>query len=209
MFRLRDLSLSWRSYADIYARVFVVAMTQTFMHFIHYHRTEEYMEYLNSTDVEEQKASTAYLSMTETDFFALDSKDGRRNAVCNLLGLVNFWAQEGGDDTGGADIDGDGDGDDAGYEENDGWEISDSEGCSEIDLDDRGDDADGDNMDYEENEPLEIKDSEWGSEIELDDESPSHPAPQAERFSHVEIPRQSSPESSDGSVYQPDSQDSE
>lgn len=50
-------------------------------------------------------------------------------------------------------------------------------------------------------------------------ESPSHPTPQAERFSHVEIPRQStstdqpethdqsppdSPEPSDGSVYQPD-----
>jgi len=84
--------------------VFVVTMTQTFMHFLHYRRTEEYIEYLCSPDVEQQRASTAYLSMTETDFFALDSKDGRRNAVCNLLGLVKFWMQEGEDGPTGAEI---------------------------------------------------------------------------------------------------------
>lgn len=29
--------------------------------------------------------------MTETEFFALDSKAGRRHALCNLLGLIKFW----------------------------------------------------------------------------------------------------------------------
>jgi hypothetical protein len=37
---------------------------------------------------EEQKASNAYLYMNETEPFALDSKEGWRNAVCNLLGLL-------------------------------------------------------------------------------------------------------------------------
>jgi hypothetical protein len=155
MFRLRDLSLSWRSYADIYARVFVVAMTQTFMHFIHYHRTEEYMEYLDSTDVEEQRASTAYLSMTETEFFALDSKDGRRNAVCNLLGLVKFWAQAEEDRT--TEVEG-----------MEGMEGSHEEVESSPVFDDTdGDDADGDDADYGENEALEIKDSEEDSDIDV------------------------------------------
>jgi hypothetical protein len=164
MFRLHDLSLSWRSYADIYARVFVVAMTQTFMHFIHYHRTEEYMEYLNSTDVEEQKASTAYLSMTETDFFALDSKDGRRNAVCNLLGLVNFWAQAGGDAT--TEVEGM-EGMEGSHEEVESSPVFDDANDDDTDDDTDGDDADGDDADYGENEALEIKDSEEDSDIDV------------------------------------------
>jgi hypothetical protein len=69
-------------------------MTQTFMRFLHFHRTEEYMQYLHCSDVEQQRASDAYLYMTETEFFALDSKDGRRHALCNLLGLVKFFERE-------------------------------------------------------------------------------------------------------------------
>ncbi len=66
-------------------------MTQTFMRILHFHLTEEYMQYLHCDDAEEQRALDAYLYVTETEFFALDSKDGRRYAVCNLLGLVKFW----------------------------------------------------------------------------------------------------------------------
>ena len=69
-------------------------MTQTFMSFLHFHRTEDYMEYLKCTDAEHQRASNAYLHMTQTDFFALDTKDGRRHAVCNLVGLVKFWENQ-------------------------------------------------------------------------------------------------------------------
>jgi len=69
-------------------------MTQTFMRFLHFHRTEEYMQYLRCANVEQQRASEAYLYMTETEFFALDSKDGRRHALCNLLGLVKFFEKE-------------------------------------------------------------------------------------------------------------------
>jgi hypothetical protein len=69
-------------------------MTQTFMRFLHFHRTEEYMQYLHCADVEQQRASDAYLYMTETEFFGLDSKDGRRHALCNLLGLVKFFERE-------------------------------------------------------------------------------------------------------------------
>lgn len=52
------------------------------------------MQYLRCSDVEQQRASDAYLYMTETEFFALDSKDGRRHALCNLLGLVKFFERE-------------------------------------------------------------------------------------------------------------------
>jgi hypothetical protein len=52
------------------------------------------MQYLRCDDVEQQRASDAYLYMTETEFFALDSKDGRRHALCNLLGLVKFFERE-------------------------------------------------------------------------------------------------------------------
>lgn len=51
------------------------------------------MKYLCCTDAEQQRASNAYLHMTETEFFALDTKVGRRYAVCNLLGLVKFWEE--------------------------------------------------------------------------------------------------------------------
>lgn len=57
--------------------VFVVAITHTFMRFLHFHRTKDYMEYLYCTDAEQQRASNAYLHMTETEFFALDSEVGR------------------------------------------------------------------------------------------------------------------------------------
>jgi hypothetical protein len=74
--------------------VFVVAMTQKFMRFLHFHCTEAYMQYLLCRDVDKQKSSDAWLDVTESEFFALDSEDGRRNALCNLLGLVKFWEQQ-------------------------------------------------------------------------------------------------------------------
>lgn len=64
------------------------------MRFLHFSRTEDYMQYLHCTNIEQQRASKAYLYMTGTDLFALDSKEGRRNAVCNLLGLVRFWEEQ-------------------------------------------------------------------------------------------------------------------
>ena len=79
------------SAANVRTRVFVIVMTQTFMCFLHFHPTEEYMEYLRYNNSEQQRASGAFLHVTDTEFFALDTKDGRRHAVCNLLGLVKFW----------------------------------------------------------------------------------------------------------------------
>lgn len=64
------------------------------MRFLHFHQTEDYMKYLECTDVEQQRASNAYLHMTETEFLALDSKAGRRYAACNILGLVKFWEKQ-------------------------------------------------------------------------------------------------------------------
>jgi len=52
------------------------------------------MDYLKCTNVEQQRASNAYLRMIETEFFALDSAVGRRHAMCNLLGLVKFWEEQ-------------------------------------------------------------------------------------------------------------------
>ena len=69
-------------------------MTQTFMRILHFHRTEEYMQYLHCDDVEQHRALDAYFYMTEIEFFALDSKDGGRYALCNLLGLVKFFEME-------------------------------------------------------------------------------------------------------------------
>lgn len=82
------------STANVCASVFVITMTQTYIRFLHFNQTEDYIQYLHCSNVEEQKASNAYLHMTETDLFALDSKEGRRNAVCNLLGLVKFWEEQ-------------------------------------------------------------------------------------------------------------------
>ena len=142
VFALHHLSLSWRPSADIYARVFVVTMTQTFMGFLNYHRTEEYMEYLRSTDVKQQKASAAYLSVTETEFFALDSEDGRINAVCNLLGLVKFWEQVGEDGT--TEVEG----------------VEGMEGSGEeVESKPAFDDADGDDADYDSEEEIDEDDS--------------------------------------------------
>jgi hypothetical protein len=64
------------------------------MCFLHFHRTAEYMEYLNCNDLERQMKSNAFLHVSATEFFALDTEEGRKYAVCNLLGLVNFWESE-------------------------------------------------------------------------------------------------------------------
>jgi hypothetical protein len=64
------------------------------MRFLHFKRTEDYMQYLRCNNVEQQRASKAYLDMRGTDLFALDSEEGRENAVCNLLGLVRFWEEQ-------------------------------------------------------------------------------------------------------------------
>jgi hypothetical protein len=69
-------------------------MTQTHIRFLHFNLTEDYIQYLRCDDVKKQKDSNAYLHMTETGPFALDSNEGRRNAVCNLLGLVKFWEEQ-------------------------------------------------------------------------------------------------------------------
>jgi len=66
-------------------------MTQTFMRFLHFCRTEAYVQYLRSNDIQQQRSSDAYLEVIESEFFALDSEYGRIYALCNLLGLVNFW----------------------------------------------------------------------------------------------------------------------
>jgi hypothetical protein len=72
-------------------------MTQSFMCFLNFNRTEEYMPYLCCSDVDQQKklASNTFLYVTDTDFLKLDTIDGRRHAVCNLLGLVKLWESEG------------------------------------------------------------------------------------------------------------------
>jgi hypothetical protein len=64
------------------------------MCFLHFDRTDEYMRYLGCNDLAEQKASDGFLYLTNTEFFALHTKEGRRHAVCNLLGLVKFWERE-------------------------------------------------------------------------------------------------------------------
>jgi hypothetical protein len=69
-------------------------MTHTFMCFFHFHFTEEYKQYLFCNDAELQRESTAYLQVTDTKLFALNSSEGRRNAVCNLIGLVRFWKNQ-------------------------------------------------------------------------------------------------------------------
>ena len=50
--------------------------------------------YLCSEDIQQQKSSDAYLEVTESEFFALDSEDGRKYTLCNLLGLVKFWDEQ-------------------------------------------------------------------------------------------------------------------
>jgi hypothetical protein len=77
-----------------YARVFVVTMTQTFMRFLHFHRTDAYVQYLRSDNKEQQESSNACLDVTESEFFALESEEGRKYALCNLLGLVKFWDKQ-------------------------------------------------------------------------------------------------------------------
>ena len=69
-------------------------MTQTFMGFLHFRCTEEYMQYLRSDNIQQQKSSDACLEVTESEFFALDNEDGRRYTLCNLLGLVKFWDEQ-------------------------------------------------------------------------------------------------------------------
>jgi hypothetical protein len=64
------------------------------MCFLHFHRTEAYTEYLKCDNLERQRASNAFLHVSVTEFFALDTKEGLKFAVYNLLGLVNFWESE-------------------------------------------------------------------------------------------------------------------
>lgn len=69
-------------------------MTQIWIQFLCFHRTEKYMQYLRCNNVKQQEASDGYLFMTATEFFGLDSKKGRTLALRNLLGLVKFFEQQ-------------------------------------------------------------------------------------------------------------------
>jgi len=69
-------------------------MTQTFMRFLHFRRTEAYVQYLCSDSIQQQRSSDACLDVTESEFFALDSEYGRKYALCNLLGLVKPWDEQ-------------------------------------------------------------------------------------------------------------------
>ena len=71
-----------------------MAMTQTFMRFLHFRCTEAYVQYLCSNNIQQQRSSDACLDVTESEFFALDSEDSRKYALCNLLGLVKFWDEQ-------------------------------------------------------------------------------------------------------------------
>ena len=50
------------SAANVCTRVFVIVMTQTFMCFLNFHPTKEYMEYLRYDNSEQQRASGAFLT---------------------------------------------------------------------------------------------------------------------------------------------------
>jgi hypothetical protein len=148
------------STADVCTSVFVIAMTQTFMCFLHFARTEEYMQYLKCNNLEQQRASNAFLHVRDTEFFALDTENGRRYAIRNLLGLVKFWEAEAMENGGEEDLgrdDGDVDGGDIeGNEEEFGRDDDDIYGGdlegNEEELWSDNDDTDGDDLEGSEEE---------------------------------------------------------
>ncbi|KAL2753232.1 hypothetical protein ACRALDRAFT_1077621 [Sodiomyces alcalophilus JCM 7366] len=94
---LGEAVITWRGRQDLLAHeVFLVAATSTFVRFIHFRFGTSYLEYLDAEDVATQQAiaedpeKDTYVHMDSSEWFNLQSPEGRRNALCHILALLNW-----------------------------------------------------------------------------------------------------------------------
>ncbi|UKZ82973.1 hypothetical protein TrVFT333_010774 [Trichoderma virens FT-333] len=96
---LGEAVITWKGNRRIFNNdVFLIAATNTFVSFIHFRFGRDYREYLDA-DEESQKRiinnaeKEALVYMSSTKWLNLQSREGRRVTLCNILALVR-WHQE-------------------------------------------------------------------------------------------------------------------
>jgi len=77
-------------------RIFVVAATSTFVRFIRFAFGRDYLDYLDTTDIDSQKAfanhgKDAFVQMQSTKLFNIQSREGRRGALCHILAIIRWY----------------------------------------------------------------------------------------------------------------------
>ncbi|KAG8407979.1 hypothetical protein J3459_018294 [Metarhizium acridum] len=94
---LGEAVLAWRANRDVLGQnVFLIAVSNTFMSFIHFSFGADYDEYLDATTIEDQrrlvnkKKKDTFVRMHRTKWFDLRMSEGREIAMCHVLMLV-WW----------------------------------------------------------------------------------------------------------------------
>ncbi|KAK3364190.1 hypothetical protein B0T25DRAFT_598066 [Lasiosphaeria hispida] len=117
---LGEAIITWKANPELLPHsVFLIAATNTFMRFIQFSFSRDYLEYLDALDVETQleiindPERAVFVSMQSSRWMNLQSSLGRRAALCHVLallrwhnaqGLVHHQGDEGDDDD--DDVDG-------------------------------------------------------------------------------------------------------
>jgi hypothetical protein len=76
--------------------VFLIAVTNTFVRFVHFTFGRNYLEYLDAANEKVQmeiinhKEKEAFVYMRSTRWFNLQSSGGRRIALCHILALLKW-----------------------------------------------------------------------------------------------------------------------
>lgn len=93
---LGEAVITWhgnRSFLD--RDVFVIAVSNTFVRFIHFHFGADYEEYLNANDKDQRilvkdTSKDTYVYGRFSKWFNLETKDGRKDALCHVLALLRW-----------------------------------------------------------------------------------------------------------------------
>ncbi|EFY95416.1 hypothetical protein X797_011015 [Metarhizium robertsii] len=90
-------------FADEFTSVFLIAISNTFIRFIHFSFGADYDEYLDATTKADQKRlvenkkKDTFVRMHRTKWFDLRMSEGREIAMCHVLMLVWWHANQGAD----------------------------------------------------------------------------------------------------------------
>ncbi|TWU70496.1 hypothetical protein ED733_000739 [Metarhizium rileyi] len=98
---LGEAVLAWRANRNLLGRnVFLIAVSNTFVQFIHFSPGRDYDEYLNARTkavqkrLVDNKKKDTFVRMRRTKWFDLRLSEGRRIAMCHVLMLVWWHASQ-------------------------------------------------------------------------------------------------------------------
>ncbi|GAB0134273.1 hypothetical protein EsDP_00002652, partial [Epichloe bromicola] len=93
---LGEAVITWHGNRELLGRdVFVIAVSNTFVRFIHFYFGADYEEYLNANDKDQRSlvddtSKDTYVYGRFSKWFNLETRDGRKDALCHVLALLRW-----------------------------------------------------------------------------------------------------------------------